>query len=425
MIGVIELIILAVCLVVMVRLFTSASFRAVAKALLAIPAILLVAAVAVMVLRIAPHAHRQVRSVEVHGPMNTYPRTAAEARARNPRVDFTQYGEVWGDYMEPRTVESIPSSPDWIVVHPPMAHQHEPAEQELEEDTPATQLAAVTDELETAKETAKEDSPKKEVASSAPKKGEAELRSLIRTVARAMLAALDEDAADTAAALPAASGKPGAESVSLAANTVAETETRIASPRPAAKPIGPRKTAPERSTRPDWVGEPPRRVGDAYQVSLDVDPYTTIEESDSALPAKINAAVDDYVGQLIGPQARGRIRLPMEYIDEHVKRDDWQEWRKHAMGPVTVDMVHRHVLLRFDNAVNDHIRQMWKRSIVNERVAGAAALGGGVLALVAMVYGYLRLDLATRGAYRRRIRWTAAAAALLAMLVVAAAAVIG
>lgn len=423
MIGVIELIILAVCLVVMVRLFTSASFRAVAKALLAIPAILLVAAVAVMVLRIAPHAHRQVRSVEVHGPMNTYPRTAAEARARNPRVDFTQFSEVWGDYMEPGAVDSIPSSPDWIVVHPPTTHQHESPEQELGEALPAT-LATVT-EPEVAKEAVIEQASGKEVASSAPKKGEAELRSLIRTVARAMLAALDEDAADTAAALPAASGKPGAESVSLAANTVAETETRIASPRPAARPIGPRKTAPERSTRPDWVGEPPRRVGDAYQVSLDVDPYTTIEESDSALPAKINAAVDDYVGQLIGLQARGRIRLPMEYIDEHVKRDDWQEWRKHAMGPVTVDMVHRHVLLRFDNAVNDHIRQMWKRSIVNERVAGAAALGGGVLALVAMIYGYLRLDLATRGAYRRRIRWTAAAAALLAMLVVAAAAVIG
>ncbi len=423
MIGVIELIILAVCLVVMVKLFTSASFRAVAKTLLAIPAILLVAAVAVMVLRHAPHAHWQGRSVEVHDPMNTYPRTAADAHARNSRVDFTQFSEVWGDYMEPGAVDSIPSSPDWIVVHPPTTHQHESPEQELGEALPAT-LATVT-EPEVAKELVIEQASGKEVAGSAPKKGEAELRSLIRTVARAMLAALDEDAADTAAALTAASGESAAESVSLAANTVAETETRSAPPKPATRPIGPRKTAPERSTQPDWVGEPPRRVGDAYQVSLDVDPYTTIEESDSALPAKINAAVDDYVGQLIGLQARGRIRLPMEYIDEHVKRDDWQEWRKHAMGPVTVDMVHRHVLLRFDNAVNDHIRQMWKRSIVNERVAGAAALGGGVLALVAMIYGYLRLDLATRGAYRRRIRWTAAAAALLAMLVVAAAAVIG
>ena len=93
MIGVIELIILAVCLVVMVKLFTSASFRAVAKALLAIPAILLVAAVAVMVLRGAPHAHRQSRSVAVHGPMaprDTYPRTQAEAQARIPKVEFSQ-----------------------------------------------------------------------------------------------------------------------------------------------------------------------------------------------------------------------------------------------------------------------------------------------------------------------------------------------
>lgn len=412
MIGVIELIILAVCLVVMVKLFTSASFRAVAKALLAIPAILLVAAVAVMVLRGAPHAHRQSRSVAVHGPMaprDTYPRTQAEAHARNPKVDFSQYNDAARDDIEPTAVE-------------PIASASEAPKQQLEEAPPAAQLATVTEELETAKETVKEDAHKEVVASGRPK-GEAELRSLIRTVARAMLAALDEDVADRAAA-PAASGEPAAESVSLAANTPVETAPNSASPKPAARPTGRRHTAPERSTRPDWVGEPPRRAGDAYQVSLDVDPYATIEESDKALPAKINAAVDDYAAQLIGPQARGRIRLPMEYIDEHVKRDDWQEWRKHEMGPsLTVDMVHRHVLLRFDGAVNDHIRQMWKRSIVNERVAGVGTLGGGVLALVAMIYSYLRLDLATRGAYRRRIRWTAAAA-LLAMLAVAAAAMI-
>lgn len=405
MIGVIELIILAVCLVVMVKLFTSASFRAVAKALLAIPAILLVAAVAVMVLRIAPHAHREGRSVTVHGPMkmNTYPRTQAEAHARNPRVDFSQYNDVWRDYIEPAAVE-------------PIASGSEAPKQQIEEAAPAAQLATVTKELEAAK---KEDALKEEVASSRPK-GEAELRSLIRTVARAMLAALDEDAADRAAA-PAASGEPAAESVSRAANTPAETATKNASPKPAAKPTGPRHSAPERSTRPDWVGEPPRRVGDAYQVSLDVDPYATIEESDKALPAKINAAVDDYAAQLIGPQARGRIRLPTQYIDEHVKRDDWQEWRKHEMGPsLTVDMVHRHILLRFDSAVNDHIRQMWKRSIANERVAGAGTLGGGVLALVAMIYGYLRFDLATRGAYRRRIRWAVVSVAVLTTLMVAA-----
>ncbi len=409
MIGVIELIILAVCLVVMVKLFTSASFRAVAKALLAIPAILLVAAVAVMVLHYAPHAHRQGRSVAVNGPMNTYPRSAAEAHARNPRADFSQYNDVWRDYIEPTAVE-------------PIASGSEAPKHNLEEAPPAAQLLTVTKELETAKEAVREDALKEEGARGGPK-GEAEFRSLLRTVARAMLAALDEDAAGSAAS-PAVSGDPAAESVSLAANTLAETETRIASRKPAAKTTGAGKTAPERSTRPDWVGEPPRRVGDAYQVSLDVDPYATIEESDKALPAKINAAVDDYAAQLIGPQARGRIQLPTQYIDEHVKRDDWQEWRKHEMGPsLTVDMVHRHVLLRFDGAVNDRIRQMWKRSIVNERVAGAAALGGGMLALVAMIYGYLRLDLATRGAYRRRIRWTAAA--LLAMLAVAAAAMIG
>lgn len=406
MTGVIELIILAVCLVVMVKLFTSASFRAVAKALLAIPAILLVAAVAVMVLRIAPHAHREGRSVAVHGPMNTYPRTQAEAHARNPRADLSQYNDVWRDYIEPTVVE-------------PIASGSEAPKQQLEEAPPAAQLATVTKELETARETVKEDALQEEVANSRPK-GEAELRSLIRTVARAMLAALDEDAADRAAA-PAASGEPAAESVSLAANTPAETATKSASPKPAAKPTGPRHSAPERSTRPDWVGEPPRRVGDAYQVALDVDPYATIAESDRALPAKINAAVDDYAAQLIGPQARGRIRLPMEYIDEHVKRDDWQEWRKHEMGPsLTVDMVHRHILLRFDSAVNDHIRQMWKRSIANERVAGAGTIGGGVLALVAMIYGYLRFDLATRGAYRRRIRWAVVSVAVLTTLMVAA-----
>ena len=102
---------------------------------------------------------------------------------------------------------------------------------------------------------------------------------------------------------------------------------------------------------------------------------------------------------------------PLDYIEEHLVKEEWQQTKRFSVGP----MIQLHVLLEFDREVNAHLTEEWNRAIVAERLAGVGALAVVGLLLLSTVYAYLRTDLASGGAYRGRLR-LAAGAAILAVI---------
>ena len=168
--------------------------------------------------------------------------------------------------------------------------------------------------------------------------------------------------------------------------------------------------------RPAWIDSIPHREGSDYQVPIVVGPYTTREECDKKLPEELLRAVDAYAVNLLGPRASGRVQLPLDYLQESLIRDTWEERRVFPLSPsLHSPMVQLHVLVGFDAKAVEKIRKVWKQIVVEGRVYRLAAVGIVLLLSLTIAWAYLRLDLSTAGRYRWRLR-LAAATALVAIV---------
>ncbi len=166
------------------------------------------------------------------------------------------------------------------------------------------------------------------------------------------------------------------------------------------------------AAKPEWVEAPPRKVGDAYQMTCAVGPYASRLECDAKLPEAVQKLIDEYAEIAIGPEARGQIRLPWDEVQQW-KKDEWEEPRQVALSAVEqVPMVTLHVLLELDRQAQARIQKAWQQAQVAKRVAAAGALMGVLLFALTGTWAYLRIDLATGGRYRWRLRALAIAVAL-------------
>ena len=147
---------------------------------------------------------------------------------------------------------------------------------------------------------------------------------------------------------------------------------------------------------PDWVNKPPHVVDDSYEMPIVVGPYTTRQECDAKLPEELQNAVDRYAEMCLGEPPAARIVLPADYLRQHLVRDQWEEVREYSVGPMT----QLHVLLRFDPEAKDRILAEHRRGIVAARLWLTGIGLAAVLGLLAAVYAYLRIGMATRLAHR-------------------------
>jgi hypothetical protein len=176
------------------------------------------------------------------------------------------------------------------------------------------------------------------------------------------------------------------------------------------------KRGPEKPpARPAWVNATPRLVGDAYQVSIAVGPYTTPAECDARLPEAVQQSLDEYSEICLMGQAGRSIRLKLSPDElRRLVKERWEEVRQHSVGPMTW----LHALVSFDHKMKDRVLQQYRRSIVDERLLLTGVWAALALGLLATVFGYLKIDLATGGVYRGRLR-LAAALVILALVALA------
>ena len=144
---------------------------------------------------------------------------------------------------------------------------------------------------------------------------------------------------------------------------------------------------PAAAERPEWVGAEPRRVGDAYQMSIDVGPYTTRLECDAKLPEALQEALDEYVELCLGTEAAGKVRLQPDELREALVREQWEETRQYTIGA----MQHLHVLLAFDMKFKDRVQQQWRREVVAGRLWVTGAAVAAVLSMLLVSFGYLKI----------------------------------
>jgi hypothetical protein len=187
---------------------------------------------------------------------------------------------------------------------------------------------------------------------------------------------------------------------------------------PPKAPAGVARTAPPPQAKsPSAPDKAPPPGSAAYEETVTA--YGTEADCEAALDDQLQEAFSNYVKGRLGSEANAELQLPVGEIRKCIVSKSRENVQLTGLGP----MVRLTAVVRFDKEFQDRVTQEWAKVHLSERLW---YLGGGlgvVLLLLSLAYGYLKIDLATGGAYRWRLRL--AAATILVGMAAAGAAFLG
>ena len=165
--------------------------------------------------------------------------------------------------------------------------------------------------------------------------------------------------------------------------------------------------------RPKWIGAEPNFRGKIHTIPVASGPYKTDSQSKRALSEALVKATNEYIAeQLESELAPKLIGYDARTIHERfVKKEN--EYHDTARYSDPVGYMHEHfALLEFDAKFRNELENRWTKVRATSRLAQTGLLSGAALLLLASVFGYFRLDNATRGYYTGRLQFMTAAAIL-------------
>jgi hypothetical protein len=164
--------------------------------------------------------------------------------------------------------------------------------------------------------------------------------------------------------------------------------------------------------RPAWVDLPPeQRVGDDGVVRLVGTTqalWSTPQESQVAADEVLQQLFSQYVRRVYGSKEVDKIRLPWQTSDGKVV--SWTEPQESTATGMT--MYETHVMLTLDQHDRHVIEERLQSVEIRRRVRLAGSGAGLLIGLIATLWGYLKLDTASRGYYSGRLKLAAGAAAI-------------
>ncbi len=159
--------------------------------------------------------------------------------------------------------------------------------------------------------------------------------------------------------------------------------------------------------RPAWVEAPPVREGTVHSTAVCSDPHATQAQAMQALDEKVQAATADYISEYLQSELAPRL---VRYSLKDIKRMLMSPDRiYHEKISVSIGPMHQvHAQLEFSPDFRDQLDRRWGELRATYRLAETGLVSTGVLLLLATVFGYFRLDNATRGYYTGRLQFMAA-----------------
>jgi len=163
--------------------------------------------------------------------------------------------------------------------------------------------------------------------------------------------------------------------------------------------------------RPKWVGAEPNLRGKIHTVPVSSGPYATDPQAKRALDEALVKATNEYIAeQLDSELAPTLLRYDARTIKERFVKE---ENRYHDVARYSVGWMHEHfALIEFGPDFRKELDARWTNVRATSRLAQTGLISGAALALLASVFGYFRLDNATRGYYTGRLQFMTAAAIL-------------
>lgn len=177
---------------------------------------------------------------------------------------------------------------------------------------------------------------------------------------------------------------------------------------------------------PDWVESEDVLTGDTHFVVVTTGPHEKESDCrrsiDEELIKAVNAYIDEYLGKVYGDNFKAStfVNYDIKYIETKLTPEDtYAGKRTYSFGP----MHEMYALLEFTPEFReeldgrcDEIDEHWRQIAAVGRLTGTALAFGFILALLGVVFGYFRLDTATRGYYTGRLQ-LASAVVILTLIV--------
>jgi hypothetical protein len=175
------------------------------------------------------------------------------------------------------------------------------------------------------------------------------------------------------------------------------------------------------TSQPDWLGQPPRMVGEVYRVPVEAGPYSSLQECYPALRENMRKVVNDRIVELVR-DATGNPYVPVpsleylnlgnSFIDRELLTDQYVEVSETSVGPMKTAWG----LLEFTPQHDQQLVDAWKRYARRDGIAKTTLLALLVLVVLGSVFVLLQIDTWTRGYYTKRL-FLGVPAAIIAVIV--------
>ncbi len=146
--------------------------------------------------------------------------------------------------------------------------------------------------------------------------------------------------------------------------------------------------------RPDWVEQPMQWNSDGTcQLAISSGPYDRTIDCQQAIDTQVEEAVGEFANELLGdPRAAQILASDLHSLHKSVVAETYQEQLTPSIG-----VMHQwHALLKFDQSLQQKLRELWRVQQQVSRLVYAVAGFVGLLGL--MMVGYVGLALMGRKA---------------------------
>jgi hypothetical protein len=163
------------------------------------------------------------------------------------------------------------------------------------------------------------------------------------------------------------------------------------------------------SDRPAWIDEPQKLDGDVHTIPVASAPQVLEADARRALDRALEAATGEYIDLQLGSRLAPQL---LRYDARDIKRRFVKKVHTDKAAYAAAEMYESFGLLEFDQSFRNELTQRWDGVRNTSRLTQLGLFAGAALLLLASVFGYFRLDNATRGYYTGRLQFLTAAAIL-------------
>ncbi len=176
--------------------------------------------------------------------------------------------------------------------------------------------------------------------------------------------------------------------------------------------------------RPDWVETEPSTSDERFQVAVESGLHVQKRKAQQVLQEEVTATLNRYINDYLGSEfastlvncsisegerdGNRTINLRLAGKSFQIAEDRFDEQVEFDYGV----MNQSHALIKLDKQVQNALDARWSEVRATSRLFQTGLGGGALLLLLATMFGYLKLDTATRGYYTGRLQFGAAAAIL-------------